>query len=449
MVASGMDLRDNKGRGSQDSDPWNAWSPEKQTRRTRPLLIILLFLGLAGFLAYRYISKSDTPPPSPAWIAINSSAPCSRALAMDLDGGGITIVSSASSSALFDVDKDGDLERCSWIKPGDAFLATDHNANLMVDDISELYTSGLLATEPYLTPLARADSNGDSIIDGRDHGFDQVLVWRDLNGDGASSEGEIATLAQSGVTSIALWPNGVPSCFFREDGSNGTLRDIFLTYSELPPGQAPVNRPSDAPLPQLMGQGSVPDLDQAMALNPELERMVRAMTRMRHGHELYDAMDDFLETWASVDQRGPPHAGGPVDHRKLAVVEAFLGPVAIQDYSAESANVVHETYGVLKDTEFTALALQTIYTSVFDRIQWIPEEDRCEVLVPQEELPGYLADIANDIYPEELPFINVILRTLAPHTHVSVESLTPLLDDPVQIYLTVDPTHPLLRSGLH
>ena len=52
------------------------------------------------------------------------------------------------------------------------------------------------------------DSNGDAVFDAQDAKFAEFAVWQDLNGDGVSNAGEVRSLAECGVTSMALTSNG-------------------------------------------------------------------------------------------------------------------------------------------------------------------------------------------------------------------------------------------------
>jgi len=106
--------------------------------------------------------------------------------------------------------------------------------------------------------LSQYDDNADGVVDASDAGFEDILVWRDLDGDGKgegyASEGEggeLFTLAELGITSLGatgedLIPaRGDPEAgrelasgarllaqgtYTREDGSLGNLYEaVFET----------------------------------------------------------------------------------------------------------------------------------------------------------------------------------------------------------------------------
>lgn len=259
MVPCRMDLRDNRVRRTKARWDQGPWQIEESPSRAKPVVITLLLLGLAGFLAYMLVDPAFLarlrPEPEPRPTAdtaattetpqqtdaaprivldLNTTSPDSRALALDLDGGGITIVNDPNVSTLFDVDNDGEPELTTWIGGGDAFLVFDRNHNRAVDGVSEFFCSAPLSAESPLIPLSHMDSNGDHMIDSQDQDFVQLMVWRDLDMDGVSTAGELSTLGRAGVSAIALGQNDAPIFFMGEDGSMGGLSDISFSYSDLP-----------------------------------------------------------------------------------------------------------------------------------------------------------------------------------------------------------------------
>lgn len=124
-------------------------------------------------------------------------------LIIDLDGDGIETVS-INEGVQFDIDGDFFREEVSWLASDDGFLAIDLNGNGAIDDISELFGEG---ETPGFTELAAYDSNGDGIVSGADLAFGDLLIWRDLDQDGISTEDELYRLDEVGILSIALGGN--------------------------------------------------------------------------------------------------------------------------------------------------------------------------------------------------------------------------------------------------
>jgi hypothetical protein len=52
--------------------------------------------------------------------------------------------------------------------------------------------------------LRDLDTNGDSVIDASDESYSDLRVWRDLDQDGKSDEGELFTLNEVGVESLSV-----------------------------------------------------------------------------------------------------------------------------------------------------------------------------------------------------------------------------------------------------
>lgn len=157
-------------------------------------------------------------------------------LVLDLDGDGIETISILDSQAEFDFGS-GDEIAHGWISPDDGFLALDENGNGKIDNITELFGS---KERDGFTILSEHDENEDGIIDANDSIFTQLLVWRDLNGDGKSDDGELRSLTDLGIQSIRLTPalqnesdngNWIPlsSSFTLSDGSERTVTDVYFS----------------------------------------------------------------------------------------------------------------------------------------------------------------------------------------------------------------------------
>ena len=157
-------------------------------------------------------------------------------LVLDLDGDGAELVALADSQAWFDLDSDGFAQHTGWVAPDDALLALDRNGNGRIDNIGEVFGNG---TTDSFTELRALDSNDDGRIDASDDRFDELLLWRDLNGNGWSEDGELQSLADGGVRSIDL--NAAVSAqtiaghrishtssFTRTDGTTATIVDAWF-----------------------------------------------------------------------------------------------------------------------------------------------------------------------------------------------------------------------------
>ncbi len=129
-------------------------------------------------------------------------------LTLDLDGDGIeTVGTNAYKGALFDHDKDGIQTATGWVAADDGFLVIDRNEDGIINNGNELFGDNYTLKDGSTAPtgfaaLAEFDSNGDGVVDAKDENFAKLRVWRDLNQDGISQEGELFTLESLNIQSL-------------------------------------------------------------------------------------------------------------------------------------------------------------------------------------------------------------------------------------------------------
>lgn len=127
---------------------------------------------------------------------------------LDLGRNGYSLTS-AANGVRFDIRADGVPVQIAWTSANsdNAFLALDRNGNGRIDDGAELFgnatrlASGAKAANGF-DALAELDTNQDSIIDASDPAWQQLLLWTDLDHDGASAAGELQPIARSSVTAL-------------------------------------------------------------------------------------------------------------------------------------------------------------------------------------------------------------------------------------------------------
>jgi len=126
-------------------------------------------------------------------------------LVLDLDGDGIELLG-LGSGVQFDVNVDGVLETTGWVGPDDGLLAMDLDGSGQIEDMSEVFSevfNGGNYTDS-LAALATLDTNSDQVISAEDTQFDQILVWQDGDSDGVSTDAELATLTDHGISALDL-----------------------------------------------------------------------------------------------------------------------------------------------------------------------------------------------------------------------------------------------------
>jgi hypothetical protein len=170
----------------------------------------------------------------------------SSPLVLDLDGDGIRL-SSLSQGTSFDLLATGEKVWAAWTDGKDALLALDRNGNGIIDDASELFgnVSGGESYADGFAALAALDDDGNGAIDARDRVFGHLVLWRDANRDGLSTDSELTTLREAGIrrlpvtavrrqgpSSLDAHGNSIPLVteFERSDGTRGMFVDAFLRY---------------------------------------------------------------------------------------------------------------------------------------------------------------------------------------------------------------------------
>ena len=244
-------------------------------------------------------------------------------LTLDLDGDGIeTLASNGHKGALFDHDKDGIRTATGWVGKDDGFLVYDRNGDGVVNDGSELFGDNTLlkngerATNGYQA-LADLDDNGDGKVDAADSAFAKLRVWRDLNQDGISQEGELLTLNEAKVKALNLanqssnrdLGNGnslaEEGTYTDSDGNEKQMGDLNLAadhfHSRFSDSVPLTDEQQQAP--NLRGSGRVRDLREAAAQSPDVAAALQAYANAQTKEEQLALRDQLLRAWAGTDKR--------------------------------------------------------------------------------------------------------------------------------------------------
>ncbi|WP_120077030.1 Ig-like domain-containing protein, partial [Aurantiacibacter odishensis] len=174
--------------------------------------------------------------------------PGSPPVVLDLDGDGVELLGLDAGIA-YDMDGDGVLESTAWAGADDGILVHDANGDGTVSGAGEfLFGTGNLTDLAAMA--ANFDANGDGVLDSNDAAYADFGVWSDANSNGIADDGEYASLADMGITSISLVGDGKGevvaggdatihghSTFTWANGSSGVLADVtFRLGSELRAG---------------------------------------------------------------------------------------------------------------------------------------------------------------------------------------------------------------------
>jgi Ca2+-binding RTX toxin-like protein len=350
-------------------------------------------------------------------------------LTLDLDGDGLeTTGISATNPILFDHDADGVKTATGWVIADDGFLVWDRNNNGNIDNGRELFGDATLKSNGQLAKdgfdaLADLDSNADGKIDASDANFSQLRVWRDLNQDGITQNGELFTLADVGIAAIQLaktansviLPNGNQiadlGSFVRLDGSAGTvgeagnLGDINLISDTFHSQFTDVIALTDIAkaLPDIQGAGLVRNLHEAMSLgNTQASTLVTLLANYLNASDRsarLTQLDGLIKAWSDTSTMKTTATGAYGNHpltltfagvatgsaayndwlSKLTILEHFNGrtflPVPSDTTSAvainfftDRLNLLNQSYQALKDSVYQSLALQTHLKPYLDAI---------------------------------------------------------------------------------
>lgn len=148
----------------------------------------------------------------------------------------------------FDLTGTGVSTASDWPAAATPWLALDRDGNGRIDGGQELFGSATplasgVTAEHGFEGLAELDADGDGFITPLDPAFVELRVWADLDRDRMSSADELSSLADRGVTYIALGYTVAPRCDargncereraaigFEVDGAvhEGAVVDVYL-----------------------------------------------------------------------------------------------------------------------------------------------------------------------------------------------------------------------------
>jgi hypothetical protein len=147
-------------------------------------------------------------------ISISPVAP----ITIDLNNDGVDYVS-RDAGVVFTDEESGESVNTAWVGPDDGLLVIDADQSGTVNEAKEyVFTEWSDTAETDMEAVAEVfDTNQDGVLDANDERFDEFAVWQDANSDGVTDEGELTSLVDLGVDSIAL--------DYSADSTSGTAAD--------------------------------------------------------------------------------------------------------------------------------------------------------------------------------------------------------------------------------
>lgn len=230
----------------------------------------------------------------------------------------------------------------------------------------------------------------DSKIDSQDAAFSSLRIWKDADGDGYSSEGELLTLNEAGVQSISTgYTNSTlvdesgnahkqTGTFTRTDGTTAAVTDVwFKTDNMYSIAEEWLEVPDDiAAMPNMKGYGQVRDLHQAMVRDSVLKGMVNQFMAEPSSAVRETYITGIIHRWTGVDGLAPDSRGTWIgDARKLYALEKFFGENFVQNGTSSdpwdgASRLLNQSYNGLFQLIFAELNAQTYLKPVFDLITY-------------------------------------------------------------------------------
>ena len=194
-------------------------------------------------------------------------------IVLDLDGDGLEARRRTKTDARFDMNGDGARDDTGWVSGGDGLLVIDRDGDGVITHASELsFLSEKADAKSAWDGLAVLDSTKDGKIDASDARFGELKVWKDANANGVTDEGELKSLADIGITEIALARSAVDASvkpgrnlplstavFTWDNGVTATIGNVALGFD--PSSQ----KPAAPTLEASMAQAAADRLAQAMS----------------------------------------------------------------------------------------------------------------------------------------------------------------------------------------
>lgn len=329
------------------------------------------------------------------------------AIVLDLDGNGIETTAAGSGEVLFDFNGDGTKNQTGWISPADGFLVYDRNDDGIINSGLETFGDN---TPRYNQPgaclngyaaLAQEDTNGDGAVNHLDDNWLHLRVWRDLNQNGVTDQGELFTLSELGITGF-----GVTHSNSTTDQNGNSLRgqavyhdlngaacgfsDVWfeqdLFHSQFSHEKTPASLLN---LPALNGSGKVRPILQACARSEALAKSYRRFVEAEGRRAKLALVDSLLYQWADTAGMIPTFAARASDaaaivhnnlpmsldewDRILHVAESFNGRYLVDlpklrgtgtevitiDWSETMINHILTSYNSLRNFLYGEVAVET------------------------------------------------------------------------------------------
>ena len=243
-------------------------------------------------------------------------------LALDLNGNGIEpLAANGHDGAMFDHERNGIRTATGWVHSNDGILVYDRNGDGKINNGGELFGDNTLLKDGStaahgFAALAELDENSDGKVDAADSAFKKLGVWRDLNHNGISEEGEISSLEDVRVQSLNLaYKNADQNLgngntlaevgsYTDADGNEHIMGDLQLSADRFHSRFSDSIELTDAQRREvnLGGSGRVRNLREAAAQSSELADALQQYKNAETKEEQLALRDKLLQAWANTDK---------------------------------------------------------------------------------------------------------------------------------------------------
>ena len=160
------------------------------------------------------VIDTDGDESSDTFVVTFTDAPIS----IDLDNDGVEYLS-RDAGVVFTDEGTGESVNTAWVAPDDGMLVIDVDDSGTVNASKEyVFTEWSETAQTDLEAVAEVfDTNQDGVLDAQDDQWDQFAVWQDIDSDGITDDGELTSLTDLGIESIAL--------NYADDSESGTAAD--------------------------------------------------------------------------------------------------------------------------------------------------------------------------------------------------------------------------------
>nr|WP_302628999.1 calcium-binding protein [uncultured Eubacterium sp.] len=350
-------------------------------------------------------------------------------LIVDLDGDGIETIS-LKNNVHFDFDGDKSAEAMGWVGSDDGLLVFDENGNGKIDGGNELFGNASSISEDEIAAngflaLANYDNNADGVMDEKDAMYSKIQVWRDVNSNGKTEDGELLSLKQAGIKSINL--NYSEQYAVDDMGNehnqvstytdfNGKEFDIHDVWFEMDSVDTVIHNDDYVileetkdvfALPELKGTGKVNTLHQAMLRDKtgKLQNLVKRFANETDEITRRQIVSELVMRWSGVYDVDPYSRGSKMkDARRLEAIEEFLGQefthqVGGRNPVEAAAEKLEKAYSQLVDIYYYQLKLQCDYKDLFVGVTFDYDEEN-EKLVFDYAGIGDIVEEINEKNPE-------------------------------------------------